>query len=115
MECLNECCDGGWVVSDNIVGINWRNIADLYAAAPLIRRPPQDWKNAFTASSQFAFVRSSGKVIGAARAISDGLFYAAILDVGVDHAYQGRGVGRALMSNLLARLKVERVYLTSAA
>ncbi len=115
-----------WEVEDNIsdideADINWLQIAELYAGAPLVRRPSVDWKRAFAASSEIAFVRlasqfgRAGRVIGAARAISDGQFYATILDVGVDAGFQRQGIGRALVSNLLERLKVERVYLTSAA
>jgi N-acetylglutamate synthase-like GNAT family acetyltransferase len=40
------------------------------------------------------------KVIGFARAISDGLFYATIYDVAVLPAYKNKGIGQKLVSNI---------------
>jgi len=56
------------------------------------------------------------RLIGHARAISDGVFRATIWDVVIHPDYQGRGLGRKLVQTVLAHPKlarVERVYLTT--
>jgi predicted N-acetyltransferase YhbS len=52
-------------------------------------------------------------LIGSARALSDGIFSSAIYDVLVEPEYQGQGVGKALMNNLLSRLPKRSVMLIS--
>jgi N-acetylglutamate synthase-like GNAT family acetyltransferase len=52
--------------------------------------------------------------VGFGRATSDGIFRAVLWDVVVDGAYQGRGLGRQIVEDLLERpclRRVERVYL----
>ena len=54
------------------------------------------------------------KLIGHARATSDGIYRATIWDVVIDPAYRGAGLGRKLVQTVLAHphvCNVERVYL----
>ena len=44
-------------------------------------------------------------LIGSGRALSDGVLYALILDVIVDQAYRSRGIGREIMTRLLAEIR----------
>ncbi|WP_019504048.1 GNAT family N-acetyltransferase [Pleurocapsa sp. PCC 7319] len=56
------------------------------------------------------------RLIGFARATSDGIYRAAIWDVVIDPDYQGVGLGRKLVQTVLSHplvSKVERVYLTT--
>ena len=56
------------------------------------------------------------RLIGFARATSDGVYRAAIWDVVIDPDYQGLGLGRKLVETVLSHPlvnKVERVYLTT--
>eukprot|EP00238_Polyblepharides_amylifera_P003367 CAMPEP_0196596048 /NCGR_PEP_ID=MMETSP1081-20130531/83836_1 /TAXON_ID=36882 /ORGANISM="Pyramimonas amylifera, Strain CCMP720" /LENGTH=76 /DNA_ID=CAMNT_0041920873 /DNA_START=502 /DNA_END=729 /DNA_ORIENTATION=+ len=46
-----------------------------------------------------------GQVVGCARAMSDGAFVAVICDVAVHPDFQGRGVGRQLIRNLLQDMR----------
>eukprot|EP00899_Mesostigma_viride_P018938 jgi/Mesvir1/27045/Mv20741-RA.1 len=46
-----------------------------------------------------------GRLVGFARATSDGVFHATIWDVAVDPAYQKRGIGKALMERMLLKLR----------
>jgi ribosomal protein S18 acetylase RimI-like enzyme len=55
-----------------------------------------------------------GRLIGCARATSDGIYRAAIWDVVIDPEYQRMGLGRKLLNILLAHphlSRVEKVYL----
>ena len=49
-------------------------------------------------------VRNAGRAIGMGRAIGDGLFYQ-LVDMAVDPAHQGRGLGKLIVSTLMAELK----------
>ncbi len=49
-------------------------------------------------------VRNAGYAVGMGRAIGDGLFYQ-IVDIAVDPAHQGRGLGKAIVAILLTELK----------
>ena len=58
------------------------------------------------------------RLIGFARATSDGIYRAAIWDVVIDPEYQGVGLGRKLVETVLSHPlvnKVERVYHHSSA
>ncbi|MBE9222668.1 GNAT family N-acetyltransferase [Cyanobacterium stanieri LEGE 03274] len=56
------------------------------------------------------------KLIGSARATSDGIYRATIWDVVIDGEYQGLGLGRKLVETLISHPllnRVERIYLTT--
>jgi len=94
-------------------GVDWARIADIYARAPLAQRSPDAFERAFRNSYLCCFVRVDGELVGAARALSDGVVAATILDVAVDPGFQGRGIGRRMMTALLDRLPFQRIYLAA--
>jgi ribosomal protein S18 acetylase RimI-like enzyme len=49
-------------------------------------------------------VRHAGRAVAMGRAIGDGLFYQ-IVDIAVEPEHQGRGLGKMIVSNLMAELK----------
>lgn len=93
--------------------VDWESLADIYARAPLAVRSAAEIKRAFANSYLCCFARIDGQLVGAARAMSDGVFYATVLDVAVDPGFQGAGIGRKMMTQLLRRLPVQKVYLTT--
>ena len=73
-------------------------------------------KIAIANSNPVVTVWDNERLIGFARANSDGIYRAAIWDVVVDPDYQGAGLGRKLVQTVLSHplvSKVERVYLTT--
>ncbi len=54
-------------------------------------------------------------LVGAARATSDGVFYATVFDVVVAPDHQGQGFGRLIVEGVLEKLPFDRIYLTSTA
>ena len=73
-------------------------------------------KIAITNSNPVVTVWDTERLIGFARANSDGVYRAAIWDVVIDPDYQGVGLGRKLVQTVLSHplvSKVERVYLTT--
>ena len=57
-------------------------------------------------STRFA---KEGQILGFARVISDGVFYASIWDVAVLPSWQRSGLGRALMERILTKLTRDRI------
>ncbi len=73
-------------------------------------------KMAIANSNPVVTVWDGDRLIGFARANSDGVYRAAIWDVVIDPDYQGVGLGRKLVQTVLSHplvSKVERVYLTT--
>lgn len=67
----------------------------MYHGAPAVH------ERCFRNSRVAVFAFDDGKLIGFGRAISDGERQAAIYDIAVLPAYQGRGIGRAVVEKLL--------------
>ncbi len=77
-------------------------------------RSLEDLATALRHSSPVVSVWDGDRLIGFARATSDGIYRAMIWDVVVDEAYRGAGLGRKLVETILAHpqvQRVERVYL----
>ena len=93
--------------------VDWNVLAGIYARAPLAVRTAAEIKRAVANSHLCCFAWVDGQLVGAARAMSDGVFYATVLDVAVEPGFQGAGIGRKMMKELLRRLPVQKVYLTT--
>jgi N-acetylglutamate synthase-like GNAT family acetyltransferase len=79
-------------------------------------RNMDDLKMAIANSNPVVTVWDGDRLIGFARATSDGVYRAGIWDVVVDPDYQGVGLGRKLVQTVLSHpmvSKVERIYLTT--
>jgi ribosomal protein S18 acetylase RimI-like enzyme len=94
-------------------GADWDVLADIYARPPLAVRMAVVVKRAFANSYLCCFASVDGQLVGAARATSDGVFNATVLDVAVNPGFQGAGISRKMMRELLRRLPVQKVYLTT--
>lgn len=100
-------------ISAGVDGIDWVVLADVFERAPLGTRDPAMLEATFRASAVSSFAFDGAVLIGAGRAISDGISYALVLDLVVLPEYQGRGVGKALMSDLAARSGARSMILHS--
>ena len=103
------------VISSDCAGVDWQALTDLIRRAPLGDRPVALTERVFTGSYLCVFAYSDGRLVGAARAISDGVTSSAIYDVVVDPDYQGRGIGKQVMLFMLERLPKTSVMLVSVA
>ncbi|MBU0515770.1 MAG: GNAT family N-acetyltransferase [Proteobacteria bacterium] len=84
--------------------LDWRKICRIFDRAPLGHRDPDKLRRAAKNSFLVCTAHHGREIIGFGRAMSDGEYQSAIYDVVVLPEHQGRGVGRAIMDALLARL-----------
>jgi ribosomal protein S18 acetylase RimI-like enzyme len=102
-----------WVFEQS--AIRWSELVELYRIAPLGNKEPHDLRVAFTNSRYKVFLFDGGKLIGAGRALADGVDCAYLCDVAIHPDYQGQGLGRALVLQLRRLVEGHRKVLLYAA
>ena len=91
----------GYAWSHDLEGVDLDKLSHLYRVAPLGEKPPAALATVFGNSMFRCFVRADGALVGAGRALADGLDCAYIADVAVHPDHQGRGLGRAIIRRLV--------------
>lgn len=86
-----------WVFEQSAV--DFRELAALYRIT-LGEKDPDDLRIAFTNSRFKVFAFDGERLVGAGRALADGVDCAYLCDVAVHPDHQGKGLGRELMSQL---------------
>lgn len=103
---------------DRKVDLNLHQLQALFnkSAFWAIDRQIDDLKVALDRSEPVVSAWDEDKLIGFARATSDGIYRATIWDVAIDPDYQRLGLGRKLMETVLSHPcmhRVERIYLST--
>ncbi|MGD6956776.1 GNAT family N-acetyltransferase [Rossellomorea aquimaris] len=80
-------------------------ICAVYQSAGWLNHSNDVITKVFQRSDIVTFAVSEGRIIGVGRALTDGVFNAAIYDVVVHLEYQQIGIGSLIMSDLLEQLK----------
>ncbi|HLB59202.1 MAG TPA: GNAT family N-acetyltransferase [Bdellovibrionota bacterium] len=93
--------------------VDWDTLADVFERAPLGKRDPEKLRRAFESSYLTCIIMVHGKPVAAGRALSDGEYYANIYDVVVLPEFQGSGLGKLIVQNLLGRLENKFILLTT--
>ena len=102
-------------LSTDIEHISWQELARLFELAPLgKRRDPEMLETAFRNSSLRVFAFQGSQLVGAGRALSDGVWRAAIYDVAVLPEYQGQGIGATIIRHLVDSARVGVIMLYAA-
>ena len=81
--------------------IDWEELSRLYQAAPLGNKQPDGLKLVFGNSMFKCLVFDAGRLVGAGRAMADGLDCSYICDVAVHPTHQGTGLGKQIVSRLM--------------
>jgi GNAT superfamily N-acetyltransferase len=102
-----------WIYSSE--NLDWDELSHLYLIAPLGQKSPSDLKISFSNSMFKCFVYDSGKLIAAGRALADGVDCSYICDVAVHPDYQGKGLGREVVTKLVDFSKDHRKIILYAA
>ena len=86
----------------------------VYQSVGWMKHDEKIIKKVFDASTHQVFAVNNHQVIGFARALSDGVFNAAIYDVVVRQEFQGQGIARMLIEDMLQQLdSVSCIHLIS--
>ena len=102
-------------LSTDIDGISWEELARLFELAQLgKKRDPKKLEMAFRNSLLKVFAFHGVELVGAGRALSDGVWRAAIYDVAVLPEYQGKGIGSTIIRHLIDSANVEVIMLYAA-
>lgn len=86
---------------DSLEGLDWDELSRLYQAAPLGNKQPDGLKLVFGNSMFKSLVFDAGRLVGAGRAMADGLDCSYICDVAVHPSHQGIGLGKQIVSRLM--------------
>jgi ribosomal protein S18 acetylase RimI-like enzyme len=101
-----------WVFEQGAV--SFRELAELYRIT-LGEKNADDLRVAFTNSRFKVFAYDGTRLVGAGRAIADGVDCAYLCDVAIHPDYQGQGLGRELMTQLRRLTEGHRKVLLYAA
>ena len=92
--------DYSWI--HDLGAVDMDELSSLYRIAPLGNKPPDALATVFGNSMFMCFVYVSDVLVGAGRVLADGLDCAYIADVAVHPDHQGRGLGKAIIRQLVA-------------
>lgn len=102
------------IIHNNKENISWTELKDIYRLVGWNNHTEQKIKQIFEASTLVTVACKDSRIVGFGRALSDGVFNAAIYDVVVHPDFQGLGIGKRIMENLLYHLRdISCVHLIS--
>jgi len=87
--------------SDDVGRIDWLELERLYRLAPLGNKSASLLRTVFTNSRYRLFVYDGANLVAAGRALSDGADCSYICDVAVLPEYQGKGLGKDIVTKLV--------------
>jgi ribosomal protein S18 acetylase RimI-like enzyme len=85
-------------------GVDWKKISETLRRVGMSYGDPDFHRKAFENSHTTVFVYRDDQLVGFGRAISDGVYQAAIYDVAVVPEFQKQGIGTSIIKHILARL-----------
>jgi GNAT superfamily N-acetyltransferase len=101
--------------SDSLETVDWEELSNLYRIAPLGNKKAADLQVVFANSMYRCFVHEDGMLIGAGRAVADGIDVSYLADIAVHPDHQGRGLGKEIVERLRERSKHHRKIILYAA
>jgi ribosomal protein S18 acetylase RimI-like enzyme len=92
-------------ISHTIENVNWLRMKEIYHSVGWKKHNEEKIKKIFNLSNVVTIAYDKDEIVGFGRAISDGVFNAAIYDVVIEDGYQNKGIGKQIISDLLTQLK----------
>ena len=91
-------------VKHDCAGVDRKTVSDTLKCVGMEYDKPDVPRRAFEASHTTVFVYYTDRLIGFGRAISYGVYQAAIYDCAALPKFQGKGIGTTIMKNILLRI-----------
>ena len=88
-----------WI--NNTKTVDWNALSNLYKIAPLGEKSAEALEIVFNNSMFMYFIYDSKKLIGAGRALADGVDCSYICDVAIHPEYQAKGLGKEMVQRLI--------------
>jgi predicted GNAT family acetyltransferase len=93
-------------------GVDWEEMRNTLIADDFDNgRSVEQYQRSFENTYAVCIAYAEGRIIGTARALSDGVCNAYIVDVWTYSPYRRRGIARTMIQSLLDRLPGQHVYL----
>jgi len=84
--------------------VDWKTVSETLKIVDMGYHEPDTHKKAFEASYTTIFVYDTDRLIGFGRAISDGVYQAAVYDCAVNPEYQGKGIGKLIIQKIMQQV-----------
>jgi predicted GNAT family acetyltransferase len=98
----------------DLEGVDWAEMKAAVAADEFDNgRTPDQLRRSFEASHVACVAYADGELVGTARALSDGVCNAYIVDVWTRSDMRRRGIARSMLATLESRLRGQHIYLFS--
>ncbi|WP_263833999.1 GNAT family N-acetyltransferase [Sulfurospirillum oryzae] len=88
-----------WIYNNE--NIDWEALSHLYKIAPLGDKKPENLKIVFSNSRYVCFIYDDALLVGVGRALADGVDCSYICDVAIHPDFQGLGIGKAIVKQLV--------------
>ena len=88
-------------IQTNCLNINWYEVRNILKTVGMSYVDSDIHKKSFENSYTVVFIFDNENLIGFGRAISDGVRQSAIYDVATLPEYQGKGIGRLIIENII--------------
>ena len=96
----------------DLMDVNWEELKAKVQADEFDNgRTPAQLAASFRNSGATVIAYAGGEIVGKARALTDGICNAYVVDVWTYTPYRGQGIAKAMMEQLLAQLPGQHVYL----
>ncbi|RAS73619.1 GNAT family N-acetyltransferase [Priestia endophytica] len=92
-------------IANTIENVDWSRMKEIYHSVGWRKHDEEKIKKVFNLSDVITIAYDENKIVGFGRALSDGIFNAAIYDVVIEDLYQNKGIGQQIIGDLLAQLK----------
>ncbi len=89
-----------YTIKKTCENIDWHIVCQIKKEAGLATHSLEQTKKAFSNSYVTVFIYDQEQMIGIGRAISDGVYQAAIYDIAVLPAWQGKRIGQLIISEI---------------
>ncbi len=96
----------------DLEGIDWTALKATLAEDDFDNgRTPEELQRSFQNSEIKVFAEEEGRIVGKARALSDGVCNAYVVDVWVHTPYRRQGIATEMMRQIMAALPGQHIYL----